>query len=167
MIISHVSHYSALSVFLGTMFVHSKSSYFHQWKKIFFKDFIYLFLERGEGREKDRKRNISVWWPLTWPQLGTWPATQACALTGNQTDDLLVHRPMFNPLSYNSQGRMCAFCNYSIFFLTRKQPGFEDWSKGLQLNYVNSELKFGIFHRSKGKAITIALTVPEWQKVQV
>ena len=25
-----------------------------------FKDFIYLFLERGEGREKEMKRNISV-----------------------------------------------------------------------------------------------------------
>ena len=26
----------------------------------FFKDFIYLFLERGEGREKERERNINV-----------------------------------------------------------------------------------------------------------
>ena len=25
--------------------------------------------------------------PLACPQLGTWPATQACALTGNQTSD--------------------------------------------------------------------------------
>ena len=30
----------------------------------FFKDFIYLFLERGEGREEERERNISVWLPL-------------------------------------------------------------------------------------------------------
>ena len=28
--------------------------------RLFFKDFIYLFLERGEGREKDRERNIDV-----------------------------------------------------------------------------------------------------------
>ena len=54
----------------------------------FFKDFIYLFLERGEGREKERERNINVWLPLTcphnWgpcpqprhvPQLGIEPAT--------------------------------------------------------------------------------------------
>ena len=53
----------------------------------FFFNFIYLFLERGEGREKERERNISVWLPLTWPPLGTWPATQACALTGSQTRD--------------------------------------------------------------------------------
>ena len=30
----------------------------------FFKYFIYLFLKRGEGREKERERNISVWLPF-------------------------------------------------------------------------------------------------------
>ena len=30
-----------------------------------------------------RKGNINVWLPLTHPLLGTWPATQACDLTGN------------------------------------------------------------------------------------
>ena len=50
---------------------------------LLFKDFIYLFLERGEGREKERERNINVWLPLAFPLLGAWPATQACALTGN------------------------------------------------------------------------------------
>ena len=49
----------------------------------FLKDFIYLFLERGEGREKKRERNINVWLPLACPPQGTWPTTQACALTGN------------------------------------------------------------------------------------
>ena len=51
----------------------------------FFKRF-YLFLERGE-KEKERERNISVWLPLTCPLVGTWPATQTSALTGNRTDD--------------------------------------------------------------------------------
>ena len=51
--------------------------------KTFLKDFIYLFFERGEGREKERERNITVWLPLACPQLETWPATQVCALTGN------------------------------------------------------------------------------------
>ena len=36
-----------------------------------FKDFIYLFLDRREGREKGRERNISVWLPLTYLPLGT------------------------------------------------------------------------------------------------
>ena len=40
------------------------------------------------------------------PLLGTWPTTQACALTGNQTSDYLVHRPVLNPLSHTSQGSL-------------------------------------------------------------
>ena len=43
-----------------------------------FKDFIYLFLEIEEGREEEWERNIDQL-PLTHPQLGTWPATQADA----------------------------------------------------------------------------------------
>ena len=35
-----------------------------------FKDFIYLFVERGEGKEKERERNINVWLPLTCPPTG-------------------------------------------------------------------------------------------------
>ena len=34
---------------------------------------ISLFLERGEGRRKERERNINVWLPLKHPLLGTWP----------------------------------------------------------------------------------------------
>ena len=50
---------------------------------IFSKDFIYLFIFRERGREGEREGNINVWLPLARPLLGTWPATQACALTGN------------------------------------------------------------------------------------
>ena len=59
-------------------------------KKNFLKDFIYLFLQRGEGKEKERKRNINVWLPLVHPLLGIWPATQACDLTGSRTGNPLV-----------------------------------------------------------------------------
>ena len=65
---------------------------------IFLKIF-YLLIFREKGREGERERNINVWLPLTCPLLGTWPATQECALTGNQTGDPLVHRPTLNPLS--------------------------------------------------------------------
>ena len=76
----------------------------------FFKDFIYLLLERGEKKEKERERHINVWWlPLARPLTGTWPATQTCALTRNQTGDPLVHRPALNPLSHTSKGSPC-FC---------------------------------------------------------
>ena len=76
----------------------------------FFKeDFIYLFLDRGEAREKERERSINVWLPLTHPLLGTWLATLLCALTGNQTSDSLVLRPALNPLSLTSQGGTYCF----------------------------------------------------------
>ena len=68
--------------------------------------FIYLFPERGEGKEKERDRNINVWLPLVHPQLGSWPATQACALTGNRTSNPLVQETALNPLSHTSQGRL-------------------------------------------------------------
>ena len=62
---------------------------------------ILFILERG--REKERERNITVWLPLALPPLGTWPTTQACTLTGNQTSDPLVPRPALSPLSRTSQ----------------------------------------------------------------
>ena len=61
----------------------------HIYYFLFTEGFIYLLLERGEGREKEE--NIH-WLPLTHPQLGAWPATQARALTWNQTSDLSVGR---------------------------------------------------------------------------
>ena len=73
---------------------------------MFFKDFSYLFLDTGEGREKERERNFNVWVPLVRPLLRTWPTTQACALTGNQTGNPFVHRPALNPLSHTSQGNI-------------------------------------------------------------
>ena len=53
---------------------------------------------------KERQRNINVWLPLTRPLLGTWPATQACAPTGNGTSDPLVGKLALNPLSHTCQG---------------------------------------------------------------
>ena len=76
---------------------------------LFLKYCIYLFLERGEGREKEGERNINVWLPLMCPVLRTWPATQACALTGNRTGNPLVHRLALNPLSHTSQGCIVFF----------------------------------------------------------
>ena len=38
---------------------------------------------------------------------GTWPATQACALSGNRTGDPLVCKPALSPLSHTSQGGLC------------------------------------------------------------
>ena len=63
-----------------------------------FKKRFYLFLERGAGKEKEKHRGL----PLTHPQLGTWLTAQACALTGNQTSDVLVHRPVLSPMIHTS-----------------------------------------------------------------
>ena len=53
---------------------------------------------------------------LARPQPGTWPASQSCALTGNWTSDLLVHRLALNPLSHSSQGSTLNFKGTSILF---------------------------------------------------
>ena len=86
----HSHHHLLLKHFL--FFSHCFLSFIFFGKNIFFKYFLYLFLERKEGREKERGRNINVWLLLACPPLGTWPATQARALTENQTSDPLVHR---------------------------------------------------------------------------
>ena len=63
----------------------------------------WIFQTEEEGeRERERERNISVWLPLTCPLLGTWPETQAYALTRNPNSDPLVCRPALNPLSHSS-----------------------------------------------------------------
>ena len=49
------------------------------------------------------ERNIELVAP------GTWPATQACAQTGNLTSNLLAHRLALNPLCHTSQGEECFF----------------------------------------------------------
>ena len=72
------------------------------------KDFIYLFLERGEeGRKKGREtmtweRNIDLACTPVWDQAhntGMCP-DQECALTGNWTSDLLLCRRTPNQLSH-------------------------------------------------------------------
>ena len=86
-------------------------------KKVLFQKkflFIYLF-QRGEGSEKERERNINVWLSLMCPLLGTWPATQACALTGNRTSDPLVCRPVLNPLSRATPVRAAQCLYFSSF----------------------------------------------------
>ena len=55
------------------------------------------------------------WLPVAQPQLGTWPATQACTLTGNQTSDLPVHRPVLIPLSHTSQDSSYCDFNWHLF----------------------------------------------------
>ena len=81
-----------------------------QVPQVFFFIYIYfIYLLERKGRKEERERNITVWLPLVHTLLGTWPATQACALTRNRTGDPLVHRPALNTLSHTSQGTLGVF----------------------------------------------------------
>ena len=53
-----------------------------------------------EGEKHQHVRETSALASLQW---GTWPASQACALTGNRTGDVLVCRLVLNPLGHTSQ----------------------------------------------------------------
>ena len=66
--------------------------------------FIYLFLDRGEGKEKEGEKRQCVVASHT-PPLGIWPATHIRALTGNRTSDpFFAGWHSLNPLSHTSQG---------------------------------------------------------------
>ena len=67
-----------------------------------------------------------MWLPFEYPALGTRPATQTCALTGNWTCDSPVRRPALNPLSDTSQGS-----NVYIF----KKP-LTEWIWGRKNNHT-------------------------------
>ena len=45
-----------------------------------------------------------MWLPLLRSLLGTWLATQACALTGTRTGDPWIRGHVLNALSHSSQG---------------------------------------------------------------
>ena len=91
----------------------------------FFLRDLYLFL--GGGREKERERNINVWLLLAHPLVGTWPATQARALTWNPAGHHLVCSPAFNPLRHTSQVQIFPFlmrflCSISQFLNVGRNP---------------------------------------------
>ena len=83
----------------------------------FFKDFNYLFSERGKGKEKEGERNIIVQekHPLgascTQPGPETWPIAHVCALTRNWTGNLLVCGRMPKP---QESGLLIQFLNQKL-----------------------------------------------------
>ena len=86
-----------------------------------------------------------MWLLLQCPLLGTWPATQACAGTGNQTNDPLVHWPELNLLSYTSQGLYVLF--YLILLTTF--PSRYHWEVNYPFFKKNIFFYFFIFRERK------------------
>ena len=115
--------------------------HFFSFFKIFFK---FIFRERGsgvEGREMSMFKRYINHLTLTCPQLRTWSKTQACALTGKQTNDLLVHRPALNPLSHTSQGNSLLFQQCVFLF-----PRCQHFHAEVTVNtYLENVVKFALF----------------------
>ena len=86
---------------------------FHRF--FFFKDFIYLFLERGrEGeREEEKDQCVVATWATPTGDLARNPGS---VLTRNGNGDPLVHSPAFKPLGHTSQGRFFFLEVASILF---------------------------------------------------
>ena len=68
--------------------------------------YLFIFRERGREREREGEKHQCVVASLTTtpPPPGIWPATWACAQTGNRTSNSLVCRPALSPLIHTSQG---------------------------------------------------------------
>lgn len=65
-----------------------------------------LDLERGrEGGKRERERETPISSLPYLPLPGNQPATQACALTADQTGNLSVHRMVFHQLSPSSKAK--------------------------------------------------------------
>ena len=78
----------------------------------FLRFYLFIFRERGRrerGREASMRKRYIDQLPLALAQVGTWSATQACALTGNRTGNPLVFRRALNPLSHTSQAGFLSF----------------------------------------------------------
>ena len=69
----------------------------------FLKDFIHLFLDRGEGREEEGEKHQYVVASHA-PSIGDLAFNPGMRPDPDLTGDLLVHRPMLNLQSHTSQG---------------------------------------------------------------
>ena len=71
------------------------------------------------------------------PLLGTWPITQACALTGNRTSDPLSHRPGTQSTEIHQPGLLDAFkCDEQGTCDVIYRILFQNKSCGLKINLI-------------------------------
>ena len=91
----------------------------HDYFLFFLRFYLYCFRERGREGEREREkhqcvREASIGCLLHAPQVGTWPATQACALIGNWTGNLSPCETMLNQLSHTSRCWWLTSCDWGL-----------------------------------------------------
>ena len=79
---------------------------------LFYRFYLFIFREGKTGRKRDR--NISVWLSLTHPSLGTWPATQACALDRASNQQPFASQASTQPTKPHQPGHY-----FHIFFVRK------------------------------------------------
>ena len=75
---------------------------------IYLSIYLFIFRQRRRGGEREGEKRQCVL-ASHLPILGTWPTTQACALTGNGMGNPLVHRLVLKAMSHTSQGNSLDF----------------------------------------------------------
>ena len=78
--------------------------------------YLFYFLERGDGREKERQRNINVWLPLTWPPTGDLACNPGMCPDWESNWWPFGSQLELNPLSYTSQGPLTTFYHLCYLF---------------------------------------------------
>ena len=118
---------------------------------------MYLFIYRQRGREGEGEgEKCQCLVASHVPPLGSWPATQECALTGNQTSDSLVHRPMLRPLSYTSQGLLFIPLCYSVQGLALTHENYTpSWVFELVIHCLVPSLAEGIITSVAGLRVEV------------
>ena len=106
----HICSIVPIMFFINVIYTHV-----HIHKK-FLKILFICGKREREGEREGEKCRVGdvIQFPLLCSSLGTWPAPQACALTGNQTSDLSVCRLALNPWSHTSRGSKKIFNKKNI-----------------------------------------------------
>ena len=102
---------------------------------ISFVSLVFFLIFRERGKERESEGNNNVWLPLWRRLLGTWPTTQACALTGHPSSDPFVHRPALDPLRHTRQG-------FPSFFLFLKGSYTLEIGTGMSTNPTKFRICF-------------------------
>ena len=141
--------YICVEIQIQNIFIqHSYINFINLLNKSLFFKILFIYFQGGDGRENERERNTRVWLPLEHPLLATWPATQACALMGNQTGDPLVRSPALSPLSHTSQSFMQRYFKSGQICILPKCVRGQAWPIWLSGCRINNHSVFALLPSS-------------------